>query len=322
MNSRLANREVLVFGSIYVWLSWINLQAKLHATPAWLDGTLARNHDLLLQFDYTNNEQSRLLQFYIPELFHRLSPLTIEYCYMLQRLLFVFLVFVFFHAYLRRWFDARVSFCGVLLLVAITPLAYYTNDLQESAPLLLLTFLLGLWTIRENREILMTVVLLVGGINNETMLILPLVYVLYRYEAADVRHLVILCRDTLLVSLPMVTAVGIIRYVNRDRPHLTEPWTLPNNLEGIASWNTQYWGVLFIFGVLWLYAVLGYGEKPRFLRRASLMVPFFLAAHLATGIITETRLMLPLGFIIIPMALFSIYPQLAQNFQAATRQKS
>jgi hypothetical protein len=52
------------------------------------------------------------------------------------------------------------------------------------------------------------------------------------------------------------------------------------------------------------------------------MVPFFIAAHLATGIITEIRQMLPLGFIIIPMALFSIYPQLAQNFQAATRQKS
>jgi hypothetical protein len=316
--SRLLNREALIFSSIYVWLSWINLEAKVYATPAWLDGTLIRNHNLLLNFSYTNNEQSRLLQYYVPELFHRLLPLSIEYCYMLQRWLFVSLAFICFHIYLRKWFNAQVTFCGVLLLAAIMPLTYYGNDLQESAPLLLFTFLLGLWAIRENRKIPMIVIFLIGGINNETMLALPLVYFLYNYEARGVRHLVILCRNTLLVSLPMVIAVGIIRYITWDRPHLGGAWHLPDNLEGIFNLNVQYWGILFIFGVLWVYAFLQYQKKPLFLKRASLMIPFFIEVHLVTGIISEIRQMLPLSFVIIPMALFYIYPYLAEKPGSST----
>src|SRR5919112_629499 len=119
--SHLLNREAPTFGLIYLCLAGINLLAKLKATPDWFDGTLLRNHNLLLQFSYTNNEQSRLLQYYIPELFQRLLPLSIEYCYMMQRLLFVFLVFVCFHIYLRKWFSAPVSFCGVLLLAILMP---------------------------------------------------------------------------------------------------------------------------------------------------------------------------------------------------------
>jgi hypothetical protein len=74
----------------------------------------------------------------------------------------------------------------VLLLAAIIPFSFHIvscGDLQESSPLLLLTFLLGLWTIREDRKILMATVFLISGINSETMLIFPLVYLHYNYEA-------------------------------------------------------------------------------------------------------------------------------------------
>lgn len=296
---------------IYVWLSWISLLAKLDKTPAWLNGRLVDNHYSLLQFDYTNNEQSRLLQFYIPELFHRTLALSVEHSYMLQRFLFVLLTFICFHIYLRRWFDARTSFCGVLLLAIAIFFSFNMADLQESSPLLLLTFLLGLWAIHENRTILAATVFLIGGINNETMLILPLVYFLYNYRALNVGHLLVLCRNTLLVSLPMVIAVGAIRYINRDRPHRGGAWHLPDNLEGLSNWNAEYWGFFFIFGVLWIYAFLQYRRKPLFLKRASLMIPFFIVAHLVTGIFDEVRQMLPLSFIVIPMALFYVYPEFA-----------
>jgi hypothetical protein len=322
MNRRVLGREAIVFGLIYVWLSWIDLRVKLYTTPAWFDGTLIRNHHLLLKFSYTNNEQSRLLQFYVPELFHEILMLSIEHAYMLQRFLFVFLAFICFHAYLRRWFDARVTFCGVLLLAAIIPFTYHAGDLQESSPLLLLMFLLGLWTIREDRKLLMAVIFLVGGINNETMLILPLVYVLYNFVGLDVRRLAILFRNTLLVSLPMVIAVGTIRYINRDRPVLGGGWHFPDNVEGLLTGNTQYWGFLFTFGILWVYALLRYESKPLFLRRAFLMIPFFIAAHVVTGIITEVRQMLPLGFIVIPMALYYIYPRAPVDSPPETHQRT
>src|SRR5258708_3837793 len=136
----LLNRELLIFSPIYFILALINLRLKLYLTPTWFDGTLARNHALLLQFNYTNNEQSRLLQFWIPEALHQVFSLTDEQSYELQRWVFVFLTFVCFHFYLRKWFNLSQSFSAVLFLAAVMPLSY-VDDLQESAPLLFLTFL-------------------------------------------------------------------------------------------------------------------------------------------------------------------------------------
>jgi hypothetical protein len=60
-------RELSRFAPVYFVLSVINLSLKIHLTKPWLDGTLAANHRALLAFDYTNNEQSRWLQFYVPD---------------------------------------------------------------------------------------------------------------------------------------------------------------------------------------------------------------------------------------------------------------
>ena len=317
MRKRFLDKELLIFGPIYFFLSFINLRVKLYLTPDWFNGVLAYHQKLLLQFNYANNEQSRLLQFYIPETFHRLFSLSIEHAYILQRWIFVFLAFVCFHKYLRKWFSVQESFSGVLFLAAIMPLSYF-NHLQESAPLLLLTFLLGLWAIREGKITSLIVVFLIGGLNNETMLILPLVYFLFNYNSSKFRDLVTLCRNTFLVGLPLLLTVGPIRYINRNRPHLGGAWHLPDNLRGILNYllhanffdlyKAHYLYIFFIFAAFWIYAFVRYKEKPFFLRRASLMIPFFIVPHLLTGIICEVRQMVPLSFIVIPMALFYIYP--------------
>lgn len=115
----LGAREFILFGAVYFFLSLIALRSKLLFTPAWFNGTLDGNHSLLLQFNYSNNEQSRLLQFLIPELFHKLFSLNTQDAYILQRWLFVFLALVCFHFYLRKWFSSPISFAGVLFLAAI-----------------------------------------------------------------------------------------------------------------------------------------------------------------------------------------------------------
>lgn len=315
-----SDRELLIFGPIYFFLSFINLRVKLFLTPEWFNGRLIYNHEQLLRFNYFNNEQSRLLQFYIPELFHRLFSLSIERAYILQRWLFVFLAFVCFHKYLRKWFDVSKSFSGVLFLAAIMPLTYF-NHLQESAPLLLLTFLLGLWAIRENKILSLMIVFLIGALNNETMLILPLVYFFYNYKDRSFKGLLGLCQSTFLISLPLLL-IGPIRYINRNKPHLGGAWHLTDNLSNIVKdsqmnffdfYNAIYLYIFFIFNVFWIYAFFKYKRKPLFLQRASLMIPFFIVVHLFTGIIHEVRQMLPLSFIIIPMAMFSIYPVAAKE---------
>ncbi|MCL4531190.1 MAG: hypothetical protein M1282_17510, partial [Chloroflexi bacterium] len=244
-------REILLFGPVYFFLSLIALRDKLLLTPAWFDGTLVTNHNLLLQFHYTNNEQSRLLQFLIPELFHRLFSLGIEDAYVLQRWLFIFLALVCFHVYLGKWFSAAVSFAGVLFLASILPLANQ-NDLQESAPLLLLTFLAGLWAIRDDNVPAMIATFFFGSLNNETMLVLPLIYLLYDYKSSKIADLIILFRNTILVSLPLVLPIGIIRFIKRDRPALVPLWQLPDNVSGVLH-QLLHLDILHLYSADFLY---------------------------------------------------------------------
>jgi len=316
------SKELLLFAPVYFFLSFINLCVKLWETPAWFDGTLVRNHLSLLQFQFTNNEQSRILQYLIPEILRRIFDFSIESAYILQRFVFVFLAFVLFHGYLRKWFSASASFAGVLFLAACMPLTSLI-DLQESAPLLMVLFLLALWAVRDHKDFLFAGFLWLGSVTNETILILSSVYFFYHFTwagpiPARLRDGLRLAGRTGLLSLPAFLTAAIIRYITRDTPHLGGALHWNDNLAGILGtfqmevvdlFTARYVFGFFLFSVFWLYAILAYRKCPRFLQRAAWMVPLFILAHMITGIISESRQMIPLGYVVIPMALFFLFPR-------------
>ena len=87
------------------------------------------------------------------------------------------------------------------------------------------------------------------------------------------------------------------------------------NLQGIwqallasplVYWRSKYLGIILIYGVFWCFAFWRFSRKPAFLRRASLMIPIFLVIHLITGRIEEVRQMIPLAYLIVPMALCTL----------------
>lgn len=313
-------REALIFGSVYFFVALINLRVKILLTPRWFNGRLAANHAELLTFQYANNEQSRLLQFYFPEALKNLFKISIENAYLIQRGLFIFLTLICFHIYLRKWFNSGLAFGGVLFFIAIMPLSYM-NDLQESTPLLLLTFLLALWAMREKNMAGYVLAMAVGALNNETMLILPMVFVLYNFKDFKIKNLLVLAWATLWTSLPAYTIVAIIRYITRDNPRLAVWWQFPENISLMKAafatsplgwWDARFLFIFFIFGTLWFFAFLKYSKLPLFLQRAGFLVPVFVIAHLFGGVIGEVRLMLPLSFLIIPMSFFYLFPS-SQN---------
>tara|TARA_B100000686_G_scaffold348468_1_gene439577 strand:+ start:3457 stop:4443 length:987 start_codon:yes stop_codon:yes gene_type:complete len=318
--AKLFERELVICAPVYFFLSFINLRVKLWITSAWFDTHLAVNHQSFLHFNGVNNEQSRVLQFYLPELFRHVFSISIEDAYILQRWLFVFLAFVCFHKYLQKWFDNGVSFAGVVLLAAVMPLTYF-DHLQESAPLLLLTFLLGLWAIREHHLLATLAVFFIGGLNNETMLILPTVYFFYHFQWGTMREFLIQIRNTFGVALPLLLTVGPIRYITRHNPHGDDPLQWFINWRGIyVTFNSLgkevpileiyraiYFYPLLVFGVIWVYALFSLKNVPKFLRRAAWMIPLFILAHLITGVIYEARQMLPLSYLLIPMAFFYMF---------------
>jgi hypothetical protein len=97
---------------------------------------------------------------------------------------------------------------------------------------------------------------------------------------------------------------------------------LPDNLAGIwneirgpvgALFHGMYLYPFLIFSIFWIYAAVGYRNSPRFLKSTFWLIPLFVAGNMITGIITESRQMIPLGFILIPMSLFLIFPKETQQ---------
>lgn len=306
--------ECTVFAPVYFCLAFINLRLKLFFTKNWFNGTLEEQHNLLTAFDFTNNEQSRLLQFTIPDVLHRIFGMTIEHAYILQRFTFIFLAFTLFHLYLRKWFSALESFGGVAFLSAIMPLAYF-NHLQESAPLLLLTFLLGLWAIREKAHIAFAIILFIGTINNETMLILPLAYFASHFRQWNVGTGLRAGLQTLAVSAPAICVLLVIRYLTRENAHLGHWFLLPENLERMGrdfllspfEFHTAFYlYIFFLYGAFWVYPFLHWKHQDDFLRRASIIIPPFIIIHFLTGVIAEVRQMLPLAYLLVPMGLMEL----------------
>ena len=303
--------EWFLFGLIYFVIALILLRTKIALTPAWLDGTLLSNHQQLLDFTYTNNEQSRLLQFFFPETLHHMMGITLADAYLVQRWGFVFLTLLCFHGYLRKWYEPLESFAGVAFLAAVIPLTYM-NHLQESAPLLSLIFLLGLWALREKKDYIFMVLMLIGALNNETILSLTAAYILVRCPRWNVQAIAKTSGRAVFFSAPAWIATGIIRFVTRLNPHLGDPFTLGKNLWGMIYvfiknplhlYKTGYAYPFLIFGVFWIYAFLHLKEKDPFLCRLAFFIPLFIIPHLMTGLFYEARQMLPLAFILIPMSM-------------------
>lgn len=315
------HREALVYLPVYFFISFTDLVLKLRHASGWQSGNLLSNHNELMAFQYYNNEQSRILQFLVPEALHKIFDFSIITSYAISRLVFVFLAFVVFHYYLRKWFNPIASFAGVMILSAAMPVTFLIHDLQESAPLLMLMFILGLWAIREEKDALFSLFLLIGGgLTNESMLVLPLGYFLVRARSWNIKHLFFTGLRTILVALPAFMAQGALRYITRFQQHLGGAFHWPKNIEGIwaeltfpyqAIFNGTYIYPFLVFSIFWLLAIIGLFKSPRFIRRVFWITPFFLAANLVTGKFMESRQMIPLGFIIIPLALFILVPESA-----------
>ena len=316
-----SHTEAITYIPIYFFISFTDLILKLRHAPAWQNGTLVENHNLLMAFQYFNNEQSRILQFLVPEALHRIFDTSIITSYAIARLAFVFLAFVVFHYFLRKWFSPIASFGGVMILSSALMVSFLIHDLQESAPLLMLLFILGLWAIREEKDGLFCLFMLLGGgMTNETMLVLPLGYFLYRVRSLKFTHLLRTGIRTVLLAAPAFIAQGTLRYINRFQPHLGGAFHWPDNIQGIwaeltfpyqAIFNGEFIYLFLVFSIFWILAVIGLFKSPLFFRRVFWITPFFLAANLITGKINESRQMIPLGFILIPMALFIMVPEAA-----------
>jgi hypothetical protein len=302
---------------LYAFLSVVSLRLKLAVTPLWFTGHMVEKHQSLMRGTHANNEQSRVLQYLIPDALRLVGGSSVANAYAFQRWLFIFLAFAVFHLFMRKWFRHGMCFAGVSFLAALIPFTHRA-ELQESAPLLALMFVAALWAIRDGKKWTFCALLLVGALVNETILVLAMGWYVVQAPRLLGRDTPRVAAEAALLSAPAFVVAAAIRYATRFSPHLGGAWHWPDNIHEMGvgllrspfDWyRVPHLGIFFLFSVIWIYPFVRFKSQPRYFRRISLVVPVFVFAHMLTGIIAETRQMIPLAFILIPMSLFTMFPE-------------
>jgi hypothetical protein len=248
--------------------------------------------------------QYRILAFLIPEAFIALGLDTVS-AYLLQQFIFIFVAACVFHVYLRSWFDDDRAMIGSLLILAAYPVTCMPY-IQPASALNFVVFIAGFLLIERRMDKWLPPLMVVGTLNNETTVLLIAAYFISKLGRE--RGRVVLLKSLLLLMVWLVTVAALRLYFGW-RPFFTEFVQLPNNvagfkaIRGVFDW---YLGPFYVFGALWVLALIHLHKKPSFLRRQLWFCVLFLAVHFVFARMEEVRLFLPLAPVIVPLGLMSV----------------
>jgi hypothetical protein len=206
----------------------------------------------------------------------------------------------FFDRYLQSWFAPAVAAGGALALAAILPFTYQ-RVVQESDPINLLVFTLAFWAMVKGRDLLLIPIVLFGTLNRETTAMLPAVYLLGNLGVKPLREV---ARKTAILGFCWCLVYGGLRLFYGHRSYYSDVIMWNNN---VTSWYPSR-AVLLLFGMIWVLSLFGAKSGPLLLRRALLLLPFYLALHYVIALVNEVRLFLPWAPVVVPLAWFALYP--------------
>lgn len=212
-----------------------------------------------------------------------------------------------FHRFLATWFDRRTCLLGTLGLFAFLPITYLNYHLSVTDPGNLAFTLGALILVERRRDAWLAALLAVGVMNRETMILVPLLWLFYRWDELPP------LRCALLFLGYCATVVGVHFAV---RAHFGPRANYASSLFEIPGFDrislNLRWRALLYFalylGPLGVLAAIGWRQNPKFVRRALLFVPFFVVFHFLMAMIAETRLMLPVFPIVAAGALCRMAP--------------
>lgn len=243
----------------------------------------------------------------ISQLLPMMGEVTIDY---FLKVFILFLCQISFFVYMRNIFSSFESLFAVLwldYLVGFSLTAFQGPSVIETGDLFnLAVFIISLILIRRNSTILLYLLLFIGTFNRETTwFILPIVFLNdFMLKKGITRSLAVL----FAIALPYFglrfgihtesPSWFIVNGISRNIPFLESTFTfqaLSANLHFIA-----------LIGPLLFLAIIGFKDRPQFLKIAASVVPLFIIMHYFVGLINEFRIWIPLYVLLIPLAVDSL----------------
>jgi len=236
--------------------------------------------------------------------FTEITGVSVVLCYVISRLIFIYLSLVALHVYAREWFPSGAATAGVLGVAALLPLTY-TNGWGNPASfpeLALFTF--GCLCIARKQDLLFLIVLIVATLNRETAVFLVLLWGSYRLP------------DGWRKALPRFAGYGLVwaaiyvglRWLRGYQPY--DLWMLKENVASLVPAPPAYDPYRRVFGLFWI-AFLAIPtalavrasrlpDTPVFMTRTLPVLAAFLVTCVLISKIIEARIFMPAIPLLLP----------------------
>ena len=237
----------------------------------------------------------------------RTTGASLETTWYVTRLLFIFVAYAIFHAYLRTWFSPSAAVAGVSAVAASLPLTF-TNSWPhpDSIPELAL-FTLGALAIARGRDGLFAITLAFAALNRETSAFLVLLYLVAEpISRPRLLRVAVFAIEWFAIYAGLRVLRGLEHY---DYWQAARNWAelglLPPNYD--PYYRAYAYFVVVLFGPM-IYLALKTRNAPAFPRRALLVVPCFILVAFIFSSIIESRIFTPLYPLVVPATMFFFFP--------------
>lgn len=217
------------------------------------------------------------------------------------------------YVYLRIWFRYEPALIGTLLLAILMPANFKYHYFQPWSLIEIGFFALGLYAIHQRKKLTLISLVILATLNRETGIFIPMLYGLslafeYLQDKSSLKgnaHRWLLGLITLGISIGLL--IGL-RLIFGNLSHVVNLSDLfYRNIQPTNLRRTAIAFSLFL-GAFWLLIFFGFPKAPRFVKASLAILPFYLLTYLVWGAWYETRVLMPLYPVLIPVGLSAIFP--------------
>lgn len=312
-------KQILFIFALYFFLAWSLTGVYFFTHTLQIPDDWQRWHEQIAADNAPDSSQFRLISYWLADGFSKPFHQPVFVGYLCVRFIFTFLTLCLFHLFLMKWFKPVMATFGVVLFAALMPISFLPF-LQEADIVLYPLFLAGLWLIREQKFWWLAGIMLVGTFAKETIIFLLPMHVLFQWRNGRRWRAAF---ETVALAAVWAGAFYATRHLFFEGDN-SSLWQLPKNIVFLSQTLilhpliNPYLFFIPVFGIFWALPFIRLSAKPLFFQRAAPYIIIFTILHFLMGWPHETRIMLPLAFLMIPSGLMTLFPESIEKKEVAS----
>lgn len=254
----------------------------------------------------------RILVVYLVEYLNRLSGVSIHAIYRTIDSIFLFLCLISIFFYLRRWVDYHYCLIGILYTGVVFVMTYYFHHYHPWDRISLFSWIALLYLIREKRDILFGLLLIISITIKYDVKVLSLLYIFYNYYSTSDRsnRSKVLLKGLLLLTM----AFGFdefMKYLLQVAGHGETAlfrdivYRIFTNMRMLVAHNVSY-PPLLMFAIPGILSLLYWNKKHIFVKSSVAFAFILLIIHVSLANCREVRAETMILVLLLPSALLSL----------------